>query len=246
MSECWIKNFGIMPWLEPETWLNFYSAAEEILSAKLSNLDTNDPPRRKVKRKEFDHTGEYTTDFGSTEQSRWIFGRFKDAKVEMTLQHYRTVRSDQRDFPNSLTMYFPDGYSETEEGAIKIERVLELSNRLLKPFYSFADLRNIIVKKKKPQGAVNIQEELLGIFWLTFFNNKYVDFFGREKMDGVPGISFANDGVNIKLAQKPTECSEIERLKLEKIFGAESFVDPKVTVPKGIGKAALSFEQLQA
>ncbi len=246
MSECWIDIMGIKPWIDPKIWIEFHSLSEEILSAKLTNIDTNDPPKRKVQRKYFDQIGKFTTEFGTKEESRWIFCRYRDAKVEMTIQHYKNPRLNGKDFPNSLTIYFPNGYCETDGGAERIERMFQLSNRLLLPFYSFADIRDVIAKKKKPYGAVNIQEELVGIFWLTFFNNKYVDFFGRDKIEGVSEVSSDNNGVNIKLAKKPTDCSEKERIELENILGAESFVDPKVTVSKGIGKVALSFEQLQS
>lgn len=246
MSECWIDILGVTPWVDPKVWVEFYSLAEEILSAKLTSLDTNDPPRRKIKRAEFEQTGEFTTNFGFNEQSRWIFGRYKVAKVEMTLQHYKSPRLDERDFPNSLTLYFPDGYCESDEGAERIERMFTLSNRLLNPFYSFAELRNIIAKKKKPYGAVNIQEELLGVFWLTFFNNKYVEYFGRDKLGGVPQASFDSHGVILKLSKKPTDCNEIERKQLENLLGKESFVDPKVTISKPVGQSVLSFAQLLA
>jgi len=245
MTECWIDVLAVTPWIDPKVWFEFYCQAEEILSAKLSSLDTNDPPRRKIKRTEFTQTGEFTTAFGSDEQSRWVFGRFMAAKVEFTLHHHSGLRSGERDLPNSLILYFPDGFCESDGGAEKVERMFDLCNRLLNPFYSFSDLRNIIAQKKKPFGAVNIQEELLGVFWLTFFNTKYVEYFGQEKMAGMPGASFDSDGVRLKLAKKPNDCTELERKQLEVLLGAESFVDPKVTIPKSVGRSVLSFAQLQ-
>jgi hypothetical protein len=244
MTECWIKIFAVTPWVDANVWVEFHSKAEEILSAKLTNLDTNDPPRRKIKRAEFKLTGIFTTDFGIDDQVRWIFGRYKDVKVEMTLQHYKTLRSGIFDFPNSLTLYFPDGFSESEKGLEKIEHMFNLGNKLLNPFYSFADLQYIITKKRKPYGAVNIQEELLGIFWLTFFNNKYIEYFGHDKLAQMPNAFFGSHGFTLKLSKGPNYSSEFERKQLENILGSASFVDPKEPVSKPIGQSVLSFEQL--
>lgn len=244
MSECWIKIYSVRPWLDSNIWLEFYSQTERILSASLTNLDTNDPAKRKVKRSDLESTGEFTTHFASKEDSRWLFGRFKDANVEMTIRHHKDPRTSDRDVPNSVTIYFPEGYCKSDEGAERIEKIFELGNELLSPFYSFVDLEDVIAKKKKPYGAVNIQEELIGVFWLTFLNNKYVDFFGREKIAAIPEALLNSLGLKLKLGRYPIEVSEAQRAEVEKELGDESFVDTKSSLSKRPGKAVLLFSDL--
>lgn len=244
MSEVWIKAYSIKPWMNSSNWIHFFAEMENILSAKLTNLDAKDPPRRKVERFEFEALGNFITAFGQKEEGRWIFGRFREVKVELTLLHFKNPRSSERDFPNSLTIYLPSDFCGSQGALAKIEQIFDLINNTLCPFYSFSDLEDLVAKKKKPQGAVNIQEELIGVFWLTYFNQKYVEYFGRNRFPS--GLTeFISNGAKIKLGATPGDVSEQERIEFENLLGRESFVDSSSFLTKQPGKAALSFPQLQ-
>jgi hypothetical protein len=243
MSETWIQAFTVKPWMNSNSWFDFFSKTEAILTAKLSSLDTNDPPKRNINKLNFESIGEFITNFGLNEDARWIFGRFKNANIDIMIHHHKNIRSSEGDLPNSISFFFPEGYCDTESGLRCVDLMFDLINNILKPFYSFADWRDAIVKKKKIQGAVNIQEELIGIFWLTFFNDKYMEFFGRDKLALIHGFS-NTAGFKLKLAESPSTVTSKKREEIEMALGKESFVDPTNTQIKALGMTVLPFVRL--
>ncbi|WP_404307781.1 hypothetical protein [Neorhodopirellula lusitana] len=243
MSEIWIKSHSVETWCDPNIWSKFFGELEEILSAKLTNLDINDPPKRKVGRNEIASAGTYVTQFGPDKVSRWIFGRFKDAKVDFTIHHHKTLRVDVNDFSNSLTFFFAESICADVVKNRTIERLFDLTNECFSPFYSFTDLIDMIVKKKKSRGAVNLQQELIGVFWLTYFNGKYVEFFGDDRFRSELATP-CDRGMKIKLGSQPINIGPTIRADLEAELGAKHFVDPKSSRSKKAGEAALLFSEL--
>lgn len=246
MNECWIKIFSVVPWGTPPLWLDFFRVAEEILGAKLTHLDIDDPPKRTVTRANFEQSGDFAVGFRPQENARWLFGRFKGAKVEITAHHHKTARIAERDFPNSLTIYFPEHYLDTEGGAACVERLFNEANRIFLPFYSFADLRSAVVTKKKSTGAVNLQEELLGVFWLTYFSSAYVNFIGPGALAGTGCAMPTSGGLVLKLGGTPGACSVETRRQMEVKLGQDFFVNPVADRLKPLGRHALTFAQLGA
>ena len=114
----------------------------------------------------------------------------------------------------------------------------------MQPFYSISD-DIIYIKSKSRETAVNIERELLCVFWLTHFNNQYTDFFGRQKFDELAGVGFASrNGVTLKLGNSPAEVPHERRVTCEHLLGYSSFVDPRDHSLKSPGRYALTFTEL--
>ncbi|MBN2684671.1 MAG: hypothetical protein JXR40_05285 [Pontiellaceae bacterium] len=241
MGEIWISAYSIEPMLDAKSWSDFYGGIGSVLSANLSHLDTNDPVRRVVK--STNDSGDFTVSFGEREESRWLHAKFRGAKVEMMIHHHKRRRVDPREFPNSINVYFDKKYCDSVSLTERVVRVFELVIEHMRPFYAYSDVVENISIKKKRFGAVNLQEELIGIFWLTYFNEKYVRFFGSDRFVGRL-TTFTEEGAHIRLGEFPGEVNE--QLKTEFIdrLGSESFVDPSSSLVKQIGHAALSFIDL--
>jgi hypothetical protein len=128
-----------------------------------------------------------------------------------------------------------------------------LKQLLSQSFYALGDRITIIAMKKKPSGAVDIQRELLGIFWLTYFNKKYVHFLGQDKFVSIVNSKFDTEvnsefdtdgGLTLTTGTDLDNTSPETSLQIEKQIGTEHFVDPNSREEKAIGKFALPFESL--
>ena len=118
---------------------------------------------------------------------------------------------------------------------------------MLHTFYSYGDIATQLSLKKKSTGAVDIQAELLGVFWLTYFNDAYVKFFSAERFRDLDGIvSHVGNGMTVELGKRPNELSEDKRKNAALVLGKDSFVDVADLAGKRPGKFALTFQQLMA
>lgn len=81
-------------------WLAFLRTAENLVGARLSRLDENDPVRRKVDRLE--DAAAYVCRFGEKEDSRRLFGRFEKSKIEFSISLFRRASR----FSNSVDVHF--------------------------------------------------------------------------------------------------------------------------------------------
>ena len=117
-------------------------------------------------------------------------------------------------------------------------QLFALGNRVLKPFYATADTeRNLASKSKRSGYGVDLQAELSGVFWLTYFNKPYRDFFGREKFASIPEVTSQRGGVTIRLGDSPRDYNAARRLQIEAILGKQCFIDPKSRRSKGTRRA---------
>ncbi len=108
--------------------------------------------------------------------------------------------------------------------------------QVLNPFYSFCDfVENMVAKHKKNGYPVNIQNELPGIFWLTYFNSQYCEYFDLQNKNINLDHIKKNYGLVIKLGDSPSNVT-FSRLEVEEILGKKSFVDPNDTLDKPFGK----------
>lgn len=169
MSEFWLKIYSVEKWSDPAEWNAFLAQTERILGAELSKLDKTDPPRRAVSRESFEQSGHFIVDFQPSNESRWIFGKFKKNKIDIAIHHHASDRRAVNDFPNSLSIYISN-FESTDEWVGKVYSILHAAIDAFCPFYAFADIKDCISSKRRKSGAVNLQQELTGVFWLTYFN----------------------------------------------------------------------------
>jgi hypothetical protein len=233
MTELCLMHFSVQSWGSPKLWADYLGNALEILGTKLKYLDTNDPARRGFA--SLGDAGQFVADRGS----ELLFGKCQARGVDFSVQHFNPLDS----CANSFKWYLPT--PETERKIQAIRNLFDLGNVLLGSFYSVADLSHHIAEKKKRSGAVDLQTELPGLFWLTHFNKSYVNFFGAGKIALLPGLRWdPKGGGTTVLAEHPSKLSQVERRKLEEAIGGRSFVDPSDSRGKLMGQSALTFSQL--
>lgn len=241
MSELWIGHFSIESWQEPSCWAAYFNEAEQILGSSLTHLDIADPIKRKVT--SFEDAGNYVCAFKAREDSRWLFGKFDAIGIEFSIRHYRELKN----WDNSLTWHVPLSFLDKPENRERLKVLFDLGNRTFKPFYAYSDDVSHIKSKKKSSGAIDIQAELPGVFWMTYFNAAYVAFFGKEKFKDIPKVEFGGDGsVTVILGNSPKLVPSELREQLTMMLGSQSFVNPSDILGKSPGQFALSFEQLLA
>jgi hypothetical protein len=237
-EELWIAHYSIQPWLEPNRWNEYFKQVENTLGVKLTHLDVNDPVKRKVR--SIEEASEFICAFRPREDSRWLFGKCEGG-ICFSIQHYRQLKH----FPNTLKWYIPITFLQQSESPHALKMLFNLGNQFSNPFYAYGDdLSKILVKRKK-SGSVNIQAELLGVFWMTYFNSAYVSYFGRDRLESLPGVEFgANGGATVVLGKTPSDVSLELRNQLVAVLGEQSFVNPNDILGKLPGRYALTFAQL--
>ena len=140
--------------------------------------------------------------------------------------------------------------SRSEKNSAKVDELANLifksGNTHLIPFYSYADtLKEISGKRKFNRNAVDLEVELGGMFWLTYFNARYLDFFGEAKTEKLEYSSKNSCGASYKFDEEPgTLKSILARKKAEILLGSDTFVDPALQFDKTRGPQALSFVDL--
>lgn len=246
MNEIQVEFCSINDLFDKNMWSCFLSEVEVLLGEKLSHLDINDPVRKKVTNVEC--AVDFICALGDQEDSRWLFGKFGHRKVSMSL----FLLKDASNFPNSVSIYFPMKWLEDKDSINSILSVFKLGNEYLKPFYSYADkISQVAAKRKLNRMAVDLEAELVGMFWLTYLNQKYTEFFGKSKLEQLASLNAdvsVNDlGVTCRFGKLPASAESIAlRMEAEKILGAESFVDPKLSFDKPKGQHALTYDQLRS
>jgi len=241
MNELWIDHYSIDTWSHPNRWISFFEQVQQVLASPLTHLDVNDPVRRKVA--SLQDAGDFVCAFGPREDSRWIFGEFKALGIDFSIRHFRQLGR----WPNSLTWHVPLSFFEKLGGRQRVRDLFDLGNRTFKPFYAFGDERVQIASKKKSSGAIDIETELPGVFWFTYFNAAYVSFFGKDKFKDLPGVEHGSDGsVTIVLGDNPKSVTNDLREQAAATLGKQSFVNPNDILNKPHGRFALTFQQLLA
>ena len=245
MNEIWIKHYSVCPWSDPTMWSSYLARSQEVLGEPLSRLDQNDPARRRAT--SFDEDARFICDFGPGEQWRWIFGRVGKPGIRLLIRHCR----DFRDFGgshNEVGWSVPAKTCETPEGLAMIGSLFALGNEMLNPYYSYSERMGVMARmteQRGNKGAVSSEQELLGVFWLTFFSSRYIEYFGRERVDELPmAAHHSPGGVTLKAAESPFDDTERERETTMSVLGRKSFVDVTSEEYKPKGKYALTFEQL--
>lgn len=224
-----------------EVWHDFIVDLEGMLGLHISHLDVRDPVRRKAG--DAKASAEYICGFDEGEERRVIFGKFGSSGVIFSISLCKEVVS----FPNSFSISFPEKFIRNEAGLKCLFSMFSSGNRLFKSFYSFCDYEDVIFLKKKATGfSVDLQSELIGVFWLTFFCDKYVRFFGVKDIDGLPFFcSHGDGGVTFLLGDSPCmESQKSARDVVERAIGVDFFVNPALLYDKPNGRFALLYKNL--
>src|SRR3990167_4586492 len=239
MNEIQMTFYSLINLFDRNRWIKLLSELERIFGQKLSYLDVNDPIRMKVQ--DIESAADYICAIGEKESSRKVFGKFAKFKIELSISIFKEATL----FPNSLSIHFPEKVTGDREGLCMLRNAFEESNRLLEPFYSICDSMDRIASKRKATGyAVDLQAELIGAFWLTYFNNAYVDYFEESKFQELPCRQIEGlDGSIVDIGESPFAVT-VDRNQVEALLGKESFVDPSLGYDKPVGKNALRFDQL--
>lgn len=239
MNEIQMTFYTLLNPFEKNLWIELFCELERVFGQKLSHIDVNDPVRKKVS--DLVVAADYIRAIGEEESSRRVFGKFGKSKIEFSISIFKEVTH----FPNSLSIHFSETITDDQEGLSMLRDAFEEGNRYLKPFYSICDSMGMIASKRKATGyAVDLQAELIGTFWLTYFNKAYVDFFEEPKFQKVPSIRIEGlEGSLLDLGESPFSVT-VARDEVEALLGKESFVDPLLGYDKEVGKNVLSFDKL--
>jgi hypothetical protein len=239
MSNLWIAHHSIGSWLEASLWTTYFKEAQRLLGSPLTHLDINDPVKRKIA--SLEEAGDFVCAFEADENRRWLFGRCGGTGIRLSVQLFRQLSW----YPNTLKWHVPLTYVDRDENRQRLKALFNLGNKTFKPFYAYSDDVAHIAAKKKSSGAVDIQAELLGVFWLTYFNAAYVGYFGREKFKSIPVVDHADDGgITIVLADSPKSVGSELREQSAAILGRQSFVNPNDIMGKQQGRFAMTFQQM--
>lgn len=223
-----------------EVWENMFNQLEEAMGTKLTHLDVNDPIRKKVSTTE--EAAKYICDIGDKENSRTVFAKFQKLGIEMTITLFR----DNTKSANNISIYFPNRIAGDCAGIAMINEIFVFTIKKTNAFYALCDMVSSISGKRKLSGfAVNLQAELIGVFWLTYFNNSYVEYIGTSRFSELE-CQKADElsGILVKLGRSPAVL-RVSRDDAERCLGEMSFVDPTNSDEKPIGKHALTFDLLK-
>jgi hypothetical protein len=241
MSELWSMHFSVASWHNETSWSDFFDQCQKILGCSLTQLDTRDPPRRKVA--SLAQAGAYVCAFGAREETRWVFGSFGESAAELTVRHAKHASQVE----NSVKWTFPAAFEQNAELRGKLVALFRLTSLHFRCFYACADRADALAAKKKSSGAVDLEAELLGVFSLTYLCPAYVRFFGREKLSRLPGSTLVDDaGALVDLSAGLGLATADARQSAAEILGRESFVDTKDMLGKRAGRFALTYEQLRS
>lgn len=226
--------------LEDTKWLELFENIEVYSKLKMTYLDEKDPLRNKISN--FKEAAEYINGLNKNKNSWYIGGKIgKPMQIYLTIQSSKNKNEDA--YPDKVSFCF-EKINLQEEGVGEYLKVFFIKIiETLEPFYAICDIQDAISKKKKKTGfPINIQCELTGIFWLTYFNDIYSHYLGFDKLP-----SHINEKLNKgSLISLGKSLSKIEILgsEIEKLIGNSHFVDINTTLDKPIGKYVLTFEGL--
>lgn len=246
-GELWISHLSVRRWTDLAAWDEYLRAVQAVLGDRLVKLDVNDPARRKAN--VANGEGQFVTQFGECEDSRWLWGKFEKTKIEFEIKHYKTgADSFGRLRENAITFYIPERMTFGPDAQRLIE-LFRLSNEHLEAFYAYADFKNVICGKKPSTPSLDISRELLGVFWLTFFGPQYCAFFGRERLLRLEQASEGpGNGITLQLAETAGQIPDDDRVRIEQKIAPESFAgmgEAKASGQHALTLAQLSSEMLQ-
>lgn len=238
MAELWLSCYSTLEF-SPDCLNELLVESQVILGEKIIKIGPKDPPK-KIKNKSEIKEIINSLDFGENNSILGCLSR----EIDFLIKSYQP----SMEFPNSVQWYFPSSYTELPENVEKVKSLLEFCAQKTNSFYSYCDfLEGVVSEKKRKDGfAVDIISELLGVFWLTTFNQKYIDFIGKDKLNALSAdVNFSSSGhCFITLSDRPEQSDRALRRKVEEMIGGCLFVDPEDERQKERGEFGLTYSQL--
>lgn len=225
-------------------WSEVFEIVEQTLGARLTHLDENDPLRRKPS--SLHDAGKFVCDYRPKETSRWIFGRFQDRRLEFAIMMHR---GDSRWWYNTLRLYGPADSRKTPIDWNAVRQVFATMCVRLQAFYAWADVQPThVVHPDKVYNMLplGLESELDGIYWLTYLNSAYVEFFGQGRVNSMPYTKpLPGGGALLELADNPLQVPDDTRENVMIALGRQSFYDNHDYSYKPPGQFALTRDQLE-
>lgn len=209
-------------WSSADFWNTYLGNLQLILSDKLSKLDNRDPVKRASNSVITD--GEFISKANKSDNRNWIYGKFKKSRIEIQINwSVNPVDEYGRSKYNYLEIYIPMKLPN-DLSYLKITELFKYTNLHLQGFYGYGGLSENFRNIKDNSRRLDFDRELPGIFWLTYFNKQYVDFFKlKEKLDGYKFEENDAGGITVILSHSPIELEEQDCRKLEEHICSRSF-----------------------
>jgi hypothetical protein len=240
-EELWVTHYSCADWRDPDRWIRYLADSHQNVGARITHLDVTDPVRRRVEGHTFEQLAEYIIESDDRNETRWLFGKMVGG-ISFTLQ----IQKEIVEWPHSLKWYFPPRFFREPDSFERLVAFFRCGAQSLQTFYGYSDELRFIKFKKRQQGAVDIQSELPGVFWLTYFGAHYAQFIGQASFSVLAGERQAHaDGVTLRLADCPSNVPFDLRRKCELALNPDLFADPTDTRLKRPGQYSLTFRQLR-
>jgi len=239
-KELWISHYSVALWSSAELWEGYLGGIEDLFGDRLERLDERDPVRRRVESAA--GQGAFVVEFEENEDRRWVSGRFRESRIGVSI----TLSRGEKDWAgryvdNDIVVTAPERLLREERE--RLVELFRLGNEKLRPYYGYADSWGTVAGWCLPGERYQVNKELLGIFWLTYFGPPYCEFFGRERLLGLEGAEAGpGGGVTLRLAAGPEEVRDRRRTEVMVNLGRMSFYGSGGV--KEDGQYALSLEQL--
>lgn len=218
-----------------DVWAKFISFMEINFEAQISHIDSADPPKRKALCA--DDAANYISSEIKLGKSNRFFGKFGKSRINIQISAFQPIDS----FPNEVSIFFPSSAISRLDGQRGIVRGFEEGVSSFKPFYAICDQIMRIYEKRKPSGlSADLRAELLGVFWITYFDSNYVRFIGEDKFSKIHhGRKNLEGGVMILIDDFNAVSSF--GASIEKLLGTDHFVDTASYSEKQPGVHAIDF-----
>lgn len=213
----------------------FISFMEINFKAQISHIDSADPPKRKALCA--DDAANYISSAIKLGKANRFFGKFGKSGIHIQISAFQPIDS----FPNEVSIFFPSSSVSRIDGQRRVVRGFEEGISSFKPFYAICDHIMRIYEKRKPSGlSVDLRAELLGVFWITYFDSNYVRFIGEDKFSEIKYGRKTLDGGVMILIDDFNAASSFGA-SIERLLGTDHFVDTASYSEKQPGVHAIDF-----
>lgn len=129
-----------------------------------------------------------------------------------------------RPVANYIRLYLPCPKTADLKFIASMEDLFKLTVITLNVCLAECDFTSAIYQKKSFNGGgLDSSCELMGIFWLTYFGEKHVEYFTRQRLSEAAEINDFSYGVIAKLSESPWDTTPEARRNAEIQLGESLF-----------------------